>query len=74
MEAYLKDERASWGTLTLPSTGPVYLDASGFIYSVERIEPYRTLLESMWLQAQAGQFSIVSSDRVVFGNPCQVAA
>ena len=53
------------GRLTLPSTGPVYLDASGFIYSVERIEPYRTLLEPMWLQAQAGQFSIVSSDLVV---------
>ena len=53
------------GRLTLPSTGPVYLDASGFIYSVERIEPYRTLLEPMWLQAQAGHFSIVSSDLVV---------
>ena len=53
------------GRLTLPSTGPVYLDASGFIYSVERIEPYRTLLEPMWLQAQTGQFSIVSSDLVV---------
>ncbi len=53
------------GRLTLPSTGPVYLDASGFIYSIERIEPYRTLLEPMWLQAQAGQFSIVSSDLVV---------
>ena len=32
---------------------------------MERIEPYRTLLEPMWLQAQAGQFSIVSSDLVV---------
>ena len=53
------------GGLTLPSTGPVYLDASGFIYSVERIEPYRTLLEPLWLQAQTGQFSIVSSDLVV---------
>ena len=53
------------GRLTLPSAGPVYLDASGFIYSVERIEPYRTLLEPMWLQAQTGQFSIVSSDLVV---------
>ena len=53
------------GSLTLPSTGPVYLDASGFIYSVERIDPYRTLLEPMWLQAQAGKFSIVSSDLVV---------
>jgi hypothetical protein len=26
------------GTLTLPSTGPIYRDASGFIYSVERME------------------------------------
>ena len=53
------------GRLTLPSTGPVYLDASGFIYSVERIEPYRTLLEPMWLQAQTGQFRILSSELVV---------
>ncbi len=36
------------GRLTLPSTGPDYLDASGFTYSVERIEPYRTLLEPMY--------------------------
>ena len=53
------------GALTLPSSGPVYLDTSGFIYSVERIEPYRTLLEPVWMQAQAGQFVIVSSDLVV---------
>ena len=37
--------------LTLPANGPVYLDANGFIYSVERVEPYRTLLEPMWRQA-----------------------
>ena len=40
------------GSLTLPSNGPVYLDASGFIYSVERIQPYSDLLEPMWRQAQ----------------------
>jgi hypothetical protein len=50
------------GTLTLPLTGPIYLDASGFIYSVERIEPYCTLLEPLWRQAHAGQFVIVSSE------------
>lgn len=49
------------GTLTLPTSGPIYLDASGFTYSVERIEPYCTLLEPMWRQALAGQFVIVSS-------------
>jgi predicted nucleic acid-binding protein len=53
------------GTLTLPTTGPIYLDASGFIYSVERIEPYRTLPEPMRRQAQAGQFVIMSSELVV---------
>ena len=30
------------GPLILPTHGPVYLDANGFIYSVERVEPYRT--------------------------------
>ena len=53
------------GSLTLPPAGPIYLDASGFIYSVERIEPHRALLEPVWRQAQAGQFTIVSSDLVV---------
>lgn len=53
------------GSLTLPSSGPVYLDANGFIYSVERIEPYRALLEPMWLSAQTGQFEVVSSELVI---------
>jgi predicted nucleic acid-binding protein len=53
------------GSLTLPLSGPVYLDANGFIYSVERIEPYRTLLEPMWLLAQTGQFGVVSSELVI---------
>ena len=53
------------GALTLPDSGPIYLDACGFIYSLERIEPYQTLLEPMWRQAEAGQFVIVSSELVV---------
>ena len=53
------------GSLTLPPEGPVYLDASGFIYSVERNPPNSDLLEPMWQQAQAGQFSIVSSELVI---------
>src|SRR4029450_6402766 len=53
------------GSLTLPPSGPVYLDANGFIYSVERIEPYRTLLEPMWQMAQTGQFKVVSSELVI---------
>ena len=53
------------GSLTLPALGPVYLDANGFIYSVERVEPYRTLLEPMWQQARAGEFDVASSDITV---------
>ncbi len=53
------------GSLTLPDSGTVYLDSSGLIYSVERIEPYRALLEPMWRQAHAGQFTIVSSELAV---------
>ena len=53
------------GLLELPSNGPIYLDASPFIYSVERIEPYQALLEPLWKQAQAGQFTVVSSELVV---------
>ncbi len=53
------------GLLTLPKHGPVYLDANAFIYSVELVEPYRTLLEPMWQQARAGEFDVASSDITV---------
>ncbi len=53
------------GSLTLPLFGLVYLDASGLIHSVERVEPYRTLLEPMWQEAQDGNLIIVSSPVLV---------
>ena len=57
------------GASRVPSTvtvaGLVYLDASGLIYSVERVEPYRTLLEPMWQGAQDGNITIVSSPILV---------
>ena len=53
------------GPLTLPASGLVYLDASGLIYSVERIEPYRTLLQPMWEQVQGGNLAVVSSPVLV---------
>ena len=34
-------------------------------YSVERVEPYRTLLEPMWQEAQDGNLTIVSSPVLV---------
>lgn len=53
------------GPLILPSAGLVYIDATGLIYSVERVEPYRTLLEPMWREAQDGNLAIVSSPILV---------
>ena len=53
------------GQLTLPLAGLVYIDASGLIYSMERVEPYRTLLEPMWQEAQDGHLTIVSSPILV---------
>lgn len=50
------------GGLTLPDSGVVYLDTNSIIYSVERIEPYRSLLLPVWSAAQAGNFAIVTSD------------
>jgi len=50
------------GSLTLPPSGIVYVDANSAIYSIEKIEPYNSLLLSMWQGAQAGDFRIVSSE------------
>ncbi|MDA0738394.1 MAG: type II toxin-antitoxin system VapC family toxin [Nitrospirae bacterium] len=53
------------GSLTLPDSGSIYLDAPAFIYSLEHIEPYCSLLGSVWLASQANQFEIVSSELVL---------
>ena len=53
------------GGLSLPSNGPVYLDANVFIYSVEKIAPYCHLLDPMWHAAQVGRFELVSSELVL---------
>lgn len=54
------------GPLTLPATGVVYIDANVAIYSVEKIEPYWTCLQPLWVAAQAGHFIIVSSELLFF--------
>ena len=53
------------GALRLPSHGAVYLDTSVIIYSVERNEPYLTLLGPVWQQAEAGQFIVVCSELAI---------
>jgi len=48
--------------LTLPESGTVYLDANGFIYSIERIDPYRSMLDTLWLTVSVGQVKVVTSE------------
>ena len=50
------------GELTLPAGGRVYLDANSFIYSIERIDPYRTILDTLWQAVSLGQFTVVTSE------------
>ena len=51
--------------LSLPEGGSIYLDSSVVIYSVERIEPYLTLLAPIWQQGEAGSLSLVCSELVL---------
>ena len=50
------------GALSLPDAGYVYVDANTVIYAVERIEPYRTLLEPLWHAAYQQQISLATSE------------
>lgn len=50
------------GALKLPASGTVYLDSNGFIYSIERIDPYRSILDKLWLIVSAGQIKVVTSE------------
>lgn len=50
------------GGLVPPKEGTIYLDTNNIIYSVERIEPYRTALQPLWEAAQAGSITIATSD------------
>lgn len=50
------------GALSIPASGHVYVDANTVIYAVERIEPYRTLLEPLWYAAHQQQISLVTSE------------
>lgn len=53
------------GSLTLPDGGLAYLDANSLIYTVERVEPYRSLLDPMWQAAQHGGLTVASGGLIV---------
>jgi hypothetical protein len=50
-------------------SGRLNLDANCFIYSVERIEPYRTLLQPVWESAHQGHCAIVTSELALLETP-----
>jgi predicted nucleic acid-binding protein len=50
------------GTLNLPASGLVYLDANPIIYTVEKHPDYGPLLHPLWLAAQAKTIAVVSSE------------
>jgi predicted nucleic acid-binding protein len=50
------------GSLTLPTSGRVYLDTSPLIYTVEKHPDYLPLLTPLWAAASAGQFKLVTSE------------
>lgn len=53
------------GSLTVPSSGLVYLDANSVIYSVEKHPTYEPLLLPVWQAAKAMTIEIVSSELVL---------
>ena len=53
------------GTLTLPASGLVYLDANPVIYTVEKHPVYGPLLLPLWQAAQAKAIKVVSTDLVL---------
>lgn len=50
------------GPLVLPASGNVYLDADGFIYSIERIDPYWSTLDTLWQTVSTRQITVVTSE------------
>ena len=51
--------------LSLPPLGPIYLYSCAFIYSVEKVEPYRTMLEPLWNQAGTDGLTLLTSELTV---------
>jgi hypothetical protein len=50
------------GSLVLPSSGTIYLDAPPVIYSVEKHVDYWHLLRPLWAASMGGQINLVSSE------------
>lgn len=50
------------GILTIPDSGPVYVDANCVIYSIEKIDPFASMLAPLWEAASIGRINILTSE------------
>lgn len=50
------------GKLILPAKGKIYFYANCFIYSIERIDPYREILDAIWQTVSTGEISVATSE------------
>lgn len=50
------------GELTWPTNGAIYLDTNCFIYSVERIDPYRAVLDTLWKAISDEHVTVITSE------------
>lgn len=50
------------GTLTLPTSGSVYVDANALIYRVENVQPYLAAMQPLWNALDAGTQAVVTSE------------
>ena len=50
------------GSVTLPTHGPIYLDSNCFIYSIERVAPYISLMDGVWADVRGRRLPIISSE------------
>jgi hypothetical protein len=50
------------GTLNLPASGVVYVDANSVIYTVEKHPTYGPPLQPLWVAAQSKSIEVVTSE------------
>lgn len=50
------------GSIVLPPSGPLGLDADAIIYRVENIAPYRSLLQAVFDAGKAGTHALITSE------------
>ncbi len=62
------------GGLALPEHGTVYLDANSIIYSVERIEPYRTVLQPRALLQYSSDMRLIAITHVILEQAASLRA